>query len=111
MAWTRKLPSGRYQGQYRDTSGKTRTTGTFARKADARAEADDQEAKIRRDEWIDPERARTPLSDYAALWLRTKGNVRPRTRVNVEGRLRNHVLPAFGDAPSWRSSRRTSGPG
>jgi integrase len=97
MAWTRKLPSGRYQGQYRDASGKTRTTGTFARKADARAEADDQEARIRRDEWIDPERARTPLSDYAALWLRTKGNVRPRTRVNVEGRLRNYVLPAFGD--------------
>ena len=97
MAWTRKLPSGRFQGLYRDATGRTRTTGTFARKGDARDAADDQEAGIRKGSWVDPELRRIVFEDYARKWLETKGNVRPRTRINVEGRLRNHVLPAFGD--------------
>ncbi len=33
----------------------------------------------------------------AADWLSTKASVSPRSYVNVEGRLRNYVLPAFGN--------------
>ncbi|MBA3432158.1 MAG: site-specific integrase [Actinobacteria bacterium] len=99
MAWARKKASGRWQGQYRDPSGRSRSVGTFMRKGDALAAAEERESAIRRGAWLDPERAPTPFGDYARRWLETKGNVRPRTRINVEGRLRNHVLPAFGDSP------------
>jgi integrase len=36
------------------------------------------------------------LGDYTADWLATKADVSPRTLINVEGRLRNHILPVFG---------------
>jgi integrase len=99
MAWTRKLPSTRWQACYRDASGSTRTAGTFRRKGDAQDTGEEEERKIRRGEWTDPELRRTLLADYAEQWIATKGNVRPRTRINVEGRLRNHILPALGDKP------------
>jgi integrase len=99
VSWTRKLPSGRYQACYRDASGSTRTAGTFRRKGDAQDTGDEQERKIRRGEWTDPELRRTLVVDYAEQWAATKGNVRARTRINVEGRLRNHILPALGDKP------------
>lgn len=35
MAWTRKLPSGRWQAQYRDASGRQQTAGSWLRKSDA----------------------------------------------------------------------------
>jgi hypothetical protein len=54
MAWTRRLPSGRYQACYRDASGSTRTAGTFRRKGDAQDTGDEEERKIRRGEWTDP---------------------------------------------------------
>ncbi|CAN5743072.1 site-specific integrase [soil metagenome] len=99
MAWSRRLPSGKWQGLYRDPGRAVRTTGTFLRKRDAEDAAEEQEANMRRGAWTDPLLARAPFEEYAVRWLATKGNVRPRTRINVEGRLRNHVLPAFGLAP------------
>lgn len=99
MAWARKLPSGRWQGQYRDPSGITSSTGTFLRKTDAKNAAEEEERQIRLDEWIDPELRRILFSEYVKRWAKTKGNVRERTRINVEGRLRNHILPAFGELP------------
>jgi hypothetical protein len=37
------------------------------------------------------------LAAYASTWIKTKADVRARTRINIEGRLRNHILPMFGD--------------
>ncbi|HYN35363.1 MAG TPA: site-specific integrase [Actinomycetota bacterium] len=73
--------------------------GTFQRKSDALEAAQEKEGQIRRGEWTDPELRRTLVADYAEQWIATKGNVRARTRINVEGRLRNHILPALGDKP------------
>ena len=33
MAWSEKLPSGKYRGLYRDGAGKKRSAGTFSHKA------------------------------------------------------------------------------
>jgi integrase len=96
MAWARKLPNGRYQGQYRDTANRTRSVGTFVRKGDAVDAARRKEGRVRRD-GLDPDLERIPLAEYAEKWIKTKGNVRPRTFINVEGRLRNHIVPRFGD--------------
>src|SRR5919106_26602 len=69
---------------------------SFARKIDAeRFLVSIEHAKLR-GEWVDPDLGNTRFGDYAAAWVETKGNVRPRTRINVEGRLRNHILPYFG---------------
>jgi hypothetical protein len=69
MAWARKLPNGRYQGQYRDASNRTRSVGTFLRKADAVEAARDQETDIRKGSWVDPDLARTPLAEWSEKWL------------------------------------------
>lgn len=39
------------------------------------------------------------LGDWAAEWWQSTANLRPSTRARDESLLRNHVLPAFGDAP------------
>lgn len=97
MAWTRKLPSGRYQACYRDASGSTRTAGTFRRKGDAQNAGDEEERKIRRGEWTDPELARVTVAGWAERWFPTKRDLRPSSRARLRGVLDTHILPAFGD--------------
>ena len=100
MAWTRKLPSERYQGLYRDASGRVRTTGTLIRKGDAKSAGDDQEAKMRRGQWLDPTLARTSFDEWAQRWLEgARPTLKPKTLASYESLLRSRVLPAFGTAP------------
>jgi hypothetical protein len=61
MAWTEKLPSGRYRGRYEDTDGHPHTaadpaTGqkSHTSKRHALRLAADEEAKIRAGSWVDP---------------------------------------------------------
>jgi hypothetical protein len=109
MAWARKTGSGRWQGQYRDTSDRTRSVGTFLRKTDAVDAARKKERRVRVD-GLDPDLERLTVAEYAENWLKTKGKVRSRTLINVEGRLRNHILPRFGDARVAASGRPTCAP-
>ncbi len=97
MAWARKLPSGRYQALYRDPSARVRTTGTFRRKGDAQVAGEEQESKLRRGVWLDPELQRVTVEDWAAVWLASKVDLRPSSRARLEGILRAHVLPGFGN--------------
>ena len=46
--------------------------------------------------YVDRSGGRITVADYDESWVRTKGRIRPRTLINVEGRLRNHILPTFG---------------
>ena len=96
MAWVRKLPSGKYQGQYRDPHDRVRSTGTYLRKSDAKTEADEQERRVRRSEWTDPELGRESVAAWAAHYLKTTLNQRESTRVRDESYVRNHILPTFG---------------
>lgn len=100
MAWARRLPNRRgYLAEWRDATGKRcRVKGAFAVKEHALKRAREEEQRARHG-WGDSGAERTPFGAYALGWADTKGNVRPRTRINVEGRLRNHILPAFGDSP------------
>ena len=97
MAWARKLPSGRWQACYRDSTGATRTAGTFSRKSDARDVAEEEERKLRRGEWIDPDHLRMPFREYAGRYMTVTLNQDTPTRVRDDSLLRNHLLPAFGD--------------
>lgn len=96
MAWTRKLPSGKWQGCYRDLHSRTRTAGAFIRKQDAKDAAAEQEAKMRRGDWIDPSRGRESFSEWAGTYMATSFDQRASSQARDESYYRIHILPAFG---------------
>jgi integrase len=103
MGAIRRAPGDRvgWQARYRDPNG-TQRTRTFPSKADARAWLSTVETDVLRGEWIDPAGGKVTFGDYATHWLTTKAGVAPRTLINIEGRLRNHLLPAFREVPLGR---------
>ena len=96
MAWPRKLPSGKWQGQYRDSTGQIRSAGTFLRRSDALAAANEQDRRIRLGEWADPALGRTTLAEFAGRILNSRRDLRPASKARDESYLRNHILPVFG---------------
>lgn len=98
MAWTRKMPSGRYQGQYRGPDGRIRTAdgGPFVHKAAALRAAGDAEAGARAPGWRDPAAGLMSWGAWCAAWWPTRV-VEPSTRASDEGRRDNHLLPRWGD--------------
>src|SRR5215213_5049056 len=103
MAWARKRATGwtgnyRAEGKVRSVKAPDGTPLVFSREVDARNAGAEQELRIGNDDWVDPDRTRVLLRDYAASWLKGKAKIRPRTAINIEGRLRNHILPSLGSA-------------
>lgn len=62
--------------------------------------AADEEAKIRRGEWVDPNSGKITLADY---WEKLKPIMRLEmaTRKKYDSWWRNHIEPAFGSWPLW----------
>ena len=85
-----------WRARYRGPDGRERSK-TFPRRVDAERFLNGVMAAGARGEWLDPTSARKPVSEIAAAWLVTKSGLSPRSRINIEGRLRNHVLPALGN--------------
>jgi integrase len=106
MAWPRKLPSGKWQGQYRDPTGQIRSAGTFLRRSDALAAANEQHRRIRRGEWADPALGRTTLAEFADRIMSSRRDLRPASKARDESYLRNHVTPVFGAMSLVRIQRR-----
>lgn len=93
----RQRPSGRWQARVRDPlSGQMVSLGTFGTKADADRAAALAVADQTRGAWVDPDRGRRTVDDYAWAWLAERPKLRPRTRELYEGLLRLHVLPSLG---------------
>ena len=86
---------GKYQVRYYGLDGKRRAR-SFARLSDAKRFQRDTATDKDRGDLTDPRLGRTRLEKYAKTWLASKGNARPRTIVNIQGRLDNHILPKFG---------------
>jgi hypothetical protein len=101
MAHLEKAPSGRWKVRYRTPTGESRSR-TFARKVDAKSFGNTVESSKAAGLYADPVLGRRLFSDYAAAWLKTKADLRPRTLVNLDGRLRNHLVPYFGERPIAR---------
>ncbi len=94
----RRLSSGRvvYDVRLRDPLGRH-----YKRTFKTKREAQTFEASERSDrasgDWIDPLGGKILLAHYASTWLKTRVNLRIRTRELYEGLLRLHVLPALGN--------------
>lgn len=55
-----------------------------------------------RHEWIDPDRAKIRLSDYAERWIAQRPGLRPRTAHLYRWLLGKHVSPYLGGVPIGR---------
>lgn len=98
MAWSEKLPSGKYRGLYRDVYGKKRSAGTFSHKTRARNAAAAKEEHARRSMLRDPEAYRRPWAEWVELWWPTR-QVEVSTEKVDKGRLERHLMPRWGEVP------------
>jgi integrase len=93
-----QLQSGRWRARYRDSSGHAHAR-LFKTKTDASAFLATIEADLLRGDWNDPRLTGVPLRVWAEQWFETTAHLKPKTRIEYEANLRNHVLPPFGDKP------------
>lgn len=104
MAWVRerltKEGKVRLEASYRDPAGRIRTrTFEKGRKRDAMAWARDEERKVDRNEWLDPDRGRMTFATWVEKWGSTTVHLRPSSRARAEIAIRRELLPRFGDHP------------
>jgi integrase len=98
FGFVRKLPSGRFQASYIGPTGKRHPApATFRTERDAERWLVNVEGAIMRREWIDPERARIRLQDYAETWIAERAGLRPRTVALYEWLLAKHITPHLGN--------------
>ena len=103
----RKLPSGRYQIRYPGPDGRTRTgPETYERKSDAEKALVLVEAQLASGNWIDPERGKIKIGDYAATWITQRPGLRPRTLDLYRWLLKKHIAPYLGSVPVGKLSTR-----
>jgi integrase len=123
----RKLPSGRFQVLYTDSTGK-RVKGphTFRAKVDAEGFLTDRrrEIELGKHHPAAVRRVKVIFSDYAARWLcdrHVNGRpIRPRTREHYQALLDDHILPTFAsqslaaitadDVKRWHAATLTNRP-
>jgi hypothetical protein len=69
----------------------------YGQDPEACAEAFDAQrsADQARGDWIDPRVGRTPFSDYAPIWMKSRLH-KSGTVDTYEGHLQNHIIPVFG---------------
>ena len=93
MAWTRELPSGRFQAIYRDAEGRTRSAGSYPRETQALGKAVAAEEKERANP-TDFEAARITWGEWEPRWQAGR-RVAASTKFKDEGRLETHVRPKW----------------
>lgn len=94
MAWVEQR-RGSWRVRYR-AGGITSSVSGFRSEIEAASFSLDMATDRRRGVWIDPAGASMPLADWADRWVETL-DVEARTEENYRGRLRNHILPQWGN--------------
>jgi integrase len=98
MGSIKKTENGTWTLRYRDPTGR-QIRSTFKKHAEAQAERAQVEADMLRGVYIDPRASKTPFGEWAARWLDTHKNLKPKTLDGYESLLRVHILPRFGRTP------------
>ena len=104
--WLRKLPSGRWQASYLGDDGRRHNAPrTFTAKIDAEGWLAGERRLLERDNWTPPaarkaerKAAVLTLADYAAGWIKHR-NLKPRTKIEYQSSLKNHISPTLGRIP------------
>ena len=85
----------RYEVRYRAANGKERSR-TFRTKKEAERHERGQKTAMERGVWVDPQKGRVTLEQWAIEWQRTVVHLRSSTRRIYETNLRLHILPELG---------------
>lgn len=116
----RRLPSGKWQVRYYGPDGQRRSAPyTFGTKSAATRWLRITEAQIVNGEWVDPDRARITVGEYAQQWITQRPGLRPRTVELYEWLLDKHIQPGLGNVSlgklstatvrQWRADRLAAG--
>ena len=94
---SRRHADGRtvYDVRLRDPKGRSYKR-TFRTKKEADNFAAQERVEQAKGTWVDPREGHVLLAEYATAWLRSRTNLRTRTRELYEGELRLHIMPALG---------------
>ncbi|HWO59446.1 MAG TPA: site-specific integrase, partial [Umezawaea sp.] len=97
MAWSQKLPSGKYRGCYRAGGPKTRyVPGTFNTAAEAERRGAVMEDEQRTPGAIDPRSAKLPFGRWFEMWMDSH-QVATSTEREYRSTARLHILPYWED--------------
>jgi integrase len=95
VAWTQRLPSGRFQGRYRDGSGGLRSAGTYTQRAKALRESSKAEAEQRKPGAIDPRDSRQTWGAWWDSW-HTARILAHATDETYRSTVERYIRPTFG---------------
>ncbi|KFU75221.1 Site-specific recombinase XerC [Amycolatopsis lurida] len=116
----RQRASGKWQARYPGPDGQMRNAPTmFASKRTAEQWLSVTETQIIKGEWIDPEKAKVTLGNYADQWITQRPGLRPRTVELYRWLLRKHIEADLGGVElgklstaivrQWRADRLAAG--
>src|SRR5689334_16818202 len=86
----------RWEVRHRALDG-TERSRTWRTKGEAQRFANGIETDKARGGFVDPRRGLASLSEYSALWMNGRTDLRPRTRETYDVLLRLHIVPELGD--------------
>jgi len=95
MASIQKRDNGKWRARYRDDAGKQHARH-FNRKVDAQRWLDEVTAAVVTGQYVDPKAGTIRFRDYAEQWRHAQVH-RPSSEAHIEGMLRRHAYPTFGD--------------
>ena len=90
-----KRSDGKWRARYRDDVGKQHARH-FNRKVDAQRWLDEVTAAVVTGQYVDPKAGRITFREYAEQWRQAQVH-RPSSEAHIEGMLRRHAYPTFGD--------------
>jgi integrase len=94
--YEKRTKSGvRYQVKWRRLDG-TQASKTFRTKTEAKSHKAKMDTARRGGEMLDDRLAKVTFSEYAQIWVATKGAHRSTTVARRDGILRKHLLPTLG---------------
>ncbi len=101
MAHVERRADRKYRARYRDPAGRERSR-TFATKREAERWLAGVETDKATNAWVDPDRGRVTVDEWAARWLATVVHLKPKTRAGYESILDAHVRRRLGAVPIAR---------
>lgn len=95
MPYLRKLASGNWQATVRNHAGE-RFTETFPLRSQAREWGQEQEAKLRRNAYQDPQAGKIKFAEWRDRWWEARV-VEPHTQPGDASCIRTHITPYWSD--------------
>lgn len=99
MASIRKYKTAKghaWRVQYRSPDGKSRTKQGFRTKDEAQKWSDLNNARMHRQEWLDPDAGKVTIGELAEQWMSTRSHMKPSTLEKSRTTLRVHIIPKWG---------------